>query len=505
MNDENSDVIAPPPALIANNPLKWLRYFGPGAIIASATIGSGETLFATRGGSLFGYNILWIFVYVSLLKWVLCYCSMRHMILSGAHPYQRWNFIPGPRGWFPIFMFSIPLLLWPVWYGFLSGVMGTAFMWVFGVQAIFAGNDIYIWATLFLTVGVIILFIGNYTFVEIGQIVIIGLMTLCMVIAIFYLGADWMAVIKGTIIPHAVSFPEWLYEVKPDMINRSAWVEILVYTGVIGGASFDYLGYVSFLRDKKWGRSHMEIATNEELKVIAQDKDHPVRRWIRAALIDTVCSFAMIIFLSGCFSILGTIVLSPQHQFPSDVNLLNLQGQFFTALAPWLLPVYKVAIFFAFLSIIYGGPELTARVFFEYFNSLPRFSGRVPKRKIRIFIIFWCLIGGIILLWSSKIFPDISLVEYISPASIISGVLSCGLYCFFNPWMDWKFLPPELRMNRILVGLNLFAGVIFLATGMKALWDHWEYNILILAGHIVICMVLAKILFYRFFSRKSDR
>ena len=29
-----------------------LRLFGPGAIIASVTIGSGETVFASRGGAL---------------------------------------------------------------------------------------------------------------------------------------------------------------------------------------------------------------------------------------------------------------------------------------------------------------------------------------------------------------------------------------------------------------------------------------------------------------------
>ncbi len=501
VNDEK-EIIAPPRALLANNPLKWLKYFGPGAIIASATIGSGETLFATRGGSLFGYNILWIFVYVSILKWVLCYSSMRHMILSGAHPYERWSFIPGPHGWFPIFMFSIPLILWPIWYGFLSGVMGTAFMWVFGVREAFAGNDVYIWATLFLCLGIVILFIGSYSFVEIGQITIIGLMTLCMVIAIFYMGADWLAAFKGTIVPQAVSFPDWIYEVKPDMKNRSAWLEVLVYTGVIGGASFDYLGYVAFLRDKKWGRSHMELATKEELSEIAEEKDHSARLWVRAALIDTSCSFAMIIFLSGCFSMLGTIVLRPQHLFPNDMNLLNYQGEFFTALAPWLLPLYKVAIFFAFLSIIYGGPELAVRVFYEYFNSLPRFRNRVPMRKIRIFVIVWCIIGGIILLWLSKAYPGVTLVEYITPASLISGVLSCGLYCLFNPWMDWKFLPTELRMNRFLVILNILAGVIFVATGLKALWDHWEFNYLILGGHIVICMVLAKMIFKRYLSKR---
>lgn len=81
-----AELITPPESLLSKNPLRWLKFFGPGAIIASCTIGSGEVLFSSRGGAVFGYNILWVFILASFLKWVLCYCSMRHMILSGAHP-----------------------------------------------------------------------------------------------------------------------------------------------------------------------------------------------------------------------------------------------------------------------------------------------------------------------------------------------------------------------------------------------------------------------------------
>ena len=44
----------------------WLRVFGPGAVIASLTIGTGELIFSTRGGALFGYRILFLFVIMLL-------------------------------------------------------------------------------------------------------------------------------------------------------------------------------------------------------------------------------------------------------------------------------------------------------------------------------------------------------------------------------------------------------------------------------------------------------
>src|SRR5437870_11615450 len=69
------DSPALPLALRSNNPLAWLTIFGPGAVIASLTIGSGELIFSSRGGALFGYRLLWFFLVVLLLKWVLVFVA----------------------------------------------------------------------------------------------------------------------------------------------------------------------------------------------------------------------------------------------------------------------------------------------------------------------------------------------------------------------------------------------------------------------------------------------
>ncbi|MDA0334958.1 MAG: hypothetical protein O2782_07330 [bacterium] len=43
-----------PPELDKGGPAALLKYFGPRAIIASVTIGRGETVFASRGGTILG-------------------------------------------------------------------------------------------------------------------------------------------------------------------------------------------------------------------------------------------------------------------------------------------------------------------------------------------------------------------------------------------------------------------------------------------------------------------
>ena len=79
--------------------LSMVKFFGPGAIMASLTIGSGETFFASRGGAVFGYAIIWAFVLGCLFKWVQCYTAMRYLTFTGEHPIASWAHFPGPRGW----------------------------------------------------------------------------------------------------------------------------------------------------------------------------------------------------------------------------------------------------------------------------------------------------------------------------------------------------------------------------------------------------------------------
>ena len=457
----------PPRALISSNPLKWIRYFGPGAIVASCTIGSGEVLFSTRGGTVFGYDILWIFMGVCLLKWVLSYSCMRHMILTGAHPLERWNHVAGPRGWLPLFMFIIVTVCIPIWYAFLSGVLGTFCDWIFGTEEKFV-----LWATFFSIIGFIILIFESYSFLEKIQMILIGTMVLFMFTAMLYLNPPWLEILKGLFIPGSLSYADWVPIADPEMRNRTPFLEIIVYISVIGGSSQDYLSYASYLREKRWGRSHLPVASDGELAEAAAKKQHNSRLWLRAALIDSSVSFIVVGGLSICFSVLGTMVLAPQNILPTGTDLLNHQAEFMTRLSPWLEPFYRVAILAAFIPMLYGGPQMNSRFYYEYFRTLRRFSGRVTTDSVKRGTACLCLGGGAILLWLKHLlFPDLSLIGLVTPAGVYTGVLTCGFFCLANLWADRRYLPREVRMNGLLVGLNILGGVIFILIGIKALWD----------------------------------
>lgn len=492
------ELMAPPRALICRNPLMWFRFFGPGAVMASLHIGTGEILFPSRSGAIFGYRILWVFLFVAVLKWVLAYTSMRHMVLSGAHPCERWTFLPGPRGWFPLFVISIALIAIPIWNSFFQGALGTLCVWIFGF------GDHYLWATVCVALAMVMLSLGGYEFLEKVQLSMLSVMLLGIFIATFYVRPDWFAALKALLIPQPLNYAEWVFEKLPHMRDRSVLVEVSVYMAAIGAMGYDYLGYLAFLREKKWGRSSMGVASQEELVQMADQHDHPARVWVKAALIDTIVSFAMIVLVACCFAVLGTVILQPAQQVPDGVDLLNYQAQFLTTLSPVLLPLYQLAVFLSFFGSLYGGPEASYRILSEYLDTLPRFRGRFSKEKLKWGMILWSLLGALSLLWLSRFLPNTQLIDIATPVGIYAGVLLCSFYCFANLWVDFRFLPRGLRMPNVLVGFNMLSGLVFAVMGLWILWDYDQirgYGIL--AGLLGFSMLLSSRLSF-LYNRKSS-
>ncbi|MGH3449988.1 MAG: hypothetical protein ACRDQW_04525 [Haloechinothrix sp.] len=244
-----------------------------------------------------------------------------------------------------------------------------------------------------------------------------------------------------------------------------------MYAAALGGQSYDYLAYCAFLREKGWGRAHLGIAEAQELRHIAAHPSHPARLWVRAALVDTVLSFAAIVIIAAVFTILGTAVLQPQRLIPDGVDLLNHQARFLTALSPWLLPLYQAAVLLAFFGSLYAGPEMTLRIIHEYLLTVPRLRS-IPFHTLRWAVIGWVLLGGLAVLWLSRWRPGVQLIDIVTPAGIYTGVLLCGFYCGANLWADRRFLPRALRIPRWLQLANLVGGLAFALFGVKALWDY---------------------------------
>ena len=178
-----------------------LRIFGPGAIIASVTIGSGETVFASRGGAVFGYALLWCFIGGGLMKFVQVYTAARYMTLTGEHPLERWKFLPGPQGWVVWVMAVLTVLCFPLWLSGLPKMLGGLAVWILGCEGLAIWGDPRVWGTAFVALAIAITMIQSYGALEKFQTVVVGVLLLSILTAAAAAQPDWLAVLIGSIVP----------------------------------------------------------------------------------------------------------------------------------------------------------------------------------------------------------------------------------------------------------------------------------------------------------------
>jgi hypothetical protein len=495
-----------PESLRTLNALRWLTIFGPGAIMASLTIGTGELIFSSRGGALFGYRVLFLFAVISLLKWILVFSTARHMVLTGVHPLQRWMELPfGPRGWLPSVMFVFAGLCIPIWVSFHASVLGDLFAGLTGTKEYFGGASVHLWGMLILLCVTLLAFQGGYAALEKAQLAVVAIMLVAVGVALILLKPDWFQMLVGMVVPRSLEYPEWLVnDPRPEMQKiaaRPIWVEASLYVGVIGGGGFDYLAYTSFLRDKNWG---MARDTNQTIPLSDLDSDQRTRlkEWIRAPLVDCTLSFIIVLMFSAVFVASGWLVLAPKHQIPGDGNFLEHQSQFVTQLHPWLYPLYVAGTLLAMLGTLYGTLEVAPAVIRESFRLLRRFDGaEAQTKRLRRIALLWTAGGALAVLAisfathvASGQSKPAGLMTLLIPANLFTGVLSCGIICLLNPWID-RVLPTQLRPGNILVLANILAGAVFIAIGMKGYWDFGGFAAFgILAGTIAFGFLIAFLL-----------
>ena len=436
-------------------------------------------IFSSRGGAIFGYRILFLFIVISLLKWALVVASSRHMVLTGVHPYRRMLDLPGPRGWLPMVLLLIATVCLPIWISFHCGVLGNLTSWMTGTGKLLGGGMDYLWGMAILALVVPITALRGYSTLERIQLVIVAAMVLSAAVTLALYRPDWLEILKGAVIPQPYAYPAWLGAEYPLIAEQPVWVETTRYVGVIGGAGFDYLAYTSFMRDKAWGQAGAGPASEARLAQIAADPAHPVRRWLHAPLVDCSISFLVIIAFSAVFVASGTLILGPHHKIPDEKNLLNLQAAFVTGIHPWLFPLYVAGAFLTMIGTLYGTMEVACSIAGEMARAANREFAIKNTRRIRRATIIWCTVGACAILILLLAYQSNGgagkprlLLAILTPANLFTGVLLCGLLCLVNLWMDRKFLPRALRLPKWLWLLNLVSGFIFLALGVKGYWDH---------------------------------
>ncbi|MDQ3792939.1 MAG: Nramp family divalent metal transporter [Actinomycetota bacterium] len=447
-----------------------IAFFGPGAIVASLTIGSGETVFATRVGAVFGYAILWTAFITLIAKGALVYASNHYITVTGEHPMARFaRIFPGPRGWFPILLLITVVLSFPSFSSGLSIALGTY------VQQAGFGNA-QVWAVVLILVAAALSYLGGYGPLEKIQIGVVVLLVVLVILAMFVSRPDWLGVLGG-LIPNVPEYQPWVAEKYPDLVARPPMVELVTFLGALGGGMYDYVGYTGLLREKRWGLlGHRDIDAIEDRianlgrgdRIPLSERPEDVRnarQWTLAPLGDTLMSFAALGLFTIAFVVNGVSILGERQRVPEDENILTYQAEFLTAIAPVFRFFYPLAIFLVFFGTIYALWEVYNRTFYESLGSISERVRRAGADRTRPWVYLYVALGGILL-----VLTGLDIVALVTPSTIIGGTLAGGIYSIGLLYANSRVLPPPYRLGGLARALLIVAAIFLtLAGGIAAL------------------------------------
>jgi len=167
---------------------------------------------------------------------------------------------------------------------------------------------------------------------------------------------DWLEFLKGFIIPQPLAYPDWAVFAAgtgaPAGVGRN---DHLCRRHRRFG--YDYLAYVSYLRDKHWGQAGRAIATRLNSPTRPRPLAHQSPLAARGG-----CGLGDELFRGADFQrrfvACGAVILGPQHRIPAGSNLLALQAEFVTPIYPWLKHVYFAGAFLTIFGTLYAPSKL---------------------------------------------------------------------------------------------------------------------------------------------------
>jgi hypothetical protein len=477
---------APPPALERLGPGPAVAFFGPGAIIATATIGTGELVWGSRAGAVFGYSLLWCFFYAGIFKVLQVYSAARHLTLTGEHPIHAWRELPGPRLWLVLVVAVPALLIMPIAFSGISEILATYVHRLAGLPLDGDPRGPYghleawtnLWATVALVATLGLALGSSYAALERASTAVLLLKLLGVAAAVVIAGPALRALLTGMLVPGVPDFAPWLLS-DPRYVafqGRSPWLEVSVYFTAVGGGAYDYIGYIAMMREKGWGRGGLPTLSRAELAASvegnapeAREQRRRARVWLRAPLLDISVSFAFVIGITMLFAILGAEILHGRHDVPDNSQLLSVQERFLTTIHPSLVWLYRLGVFAALGGVLYGAYPVYRATFAECFAAIfPAASGAARRQVLGRAVVTYCFVGGLVMVWlPAGIAGDV--VARVTFGSLLSGAASCGLWCLAMLWVDRTRLPPALRMSMPLRAALAVAGVAMLAIGVQSI------------------------------------
>ncbi len=481
-----SCVEIPPATTLAAEPWSlhkvWglLKCFGPAAILASMSIGAGETIVVVRTGAWAGYDLLWVVLLACLVKGgFVTYMLGRYTAISGEYIGHRLVQLPGPRGWLLVLIVGVEIVFAPLAWVAIAKPCGSLmhFLLSNGVGTLAVGSQtaapeffLNLYTTLFIATALCVSLTLTYERLEREQLFICGILVAGTVVGTLMVRPDLWAAAKGALL-RLGRFPEVTPPWAPADVRSFPLLNLATVFAYVGGSVTGYIVYANWVGIRRWGLTgHPDIeqireraARSPRIDYLPDDPEQRRRLFKLAAPLhwDVVLGAAVLFVVTAAFMVAGAATLYDQQSSFQGWSLLTDQAYIWRNIHPWLVPIYYITVMAAMLGTLTALPEVYARVTHEFAQAIWP-DNRWSYTGIRRLIAAAIFVEASVVIWCELEFDLLIQVAGFFLSNLAVAVAALAAF-----YLNHK-LPPAYRVRKLVfAGAVLSTAILVMASSMS--------------------------------------
>jgi Mn2+/Fe2+ NRAMP family transporter len=473
MKSDKQDLISfpePDPILTEKPSIKkYLRYFaffGPGAIVASITIGQGQLILGPQIGAWAGFALLWL-ITINIGSYIIAYVGCRFTMLSGIGLMDLFS-IKTKKSWLNWLFIALMLFFIPIFTATILTSLGQALAWVFGF------GHYLIWGVSLCLLAGILAIAARYKFLEYTQAFFVAVLAIGAVVSVISLKPDFLDILPNFItigqnVP--TNYPDWVITDYPSVTRTSIPLIMLGYLGTLTITILTLIGYLGWIKVKKWGifkdrkdtnsfsqKCFDEFSKKGKITYLPNDLNEvkKSRILLKPLSVDLSLAFIAVSVVSAAYMIAGNYLLGPPFfKLPSDAKLIEEQLVIFTNLADWLKPLFQVSVVFALFGTVYAGFEAASRMLFETGRCISKRMKDLNYNRFMLYVLIYLLASGIPLaIW---MYMGLSVLLMLSLTLMFIGVIGVIMYGIGAIYLSQKVLPEKYKLGKIGLAFSIIA------------------------------------------------
>jgi Mn2+/Fe2+ NRAMP family transporter len=497
---QETQTSAPPKSLWES-----LAHLGPGIILASSIVGSGELIATTTVGAEAGFALLWLIVIGCAIKVAAQVEIGRNTVTWGRTPLDAFDRVPGPRlggrNWIYWGWAMMTLLIVVQQGGIVAGVAqslaagvpltaeGRAYndahnaMAAAEVEAAVAQrqgdaelaeaatarlaeltavaaelpdpSDVAMWTVIAGVVTAVLLAVSQYWLIERVSIALVGTFTLMTILAVVLLQADptW-AISSAELISGVVP------SVPPSTNGQSPISTALAALGIIGVGAAELMFYPYWCLEKGYAKA---IGPRNE----SQAWTARARGWLRVMQLDAWGSMVVYTVVTIAFYLLGAATLGRLGLRPAGSEMVRTLGQMYVPIfGEWVREVFLLGAFAVLYSTFFVAAAGNARLITDGLILSGRIDSSDASRAtwVRRLSMAWALVAmGLALFFNNPV--AMVLASGIAQAIMLAALAVAVLFFRYRD-LDPRLLPTRAWDVLLWVSTSGF----FIIAG----WTVWQ-------------------------------